>query len=354
MTSSAPRHIFFVHGFDRRGPRHFNLWQKREARLYDQRFGQKIRVGERVGNSWEIARNQHVTKFTYLDWTSIVQARFGVGVWRVVWDLVSIGLAGARQGFFGRILYRDWALGLLLLWGFLPLFTALVALVILLFFQPIFALTIPVALCGVIAFAIRQDGRLGLAYVLHIAWAARRIALRDHADLERYVIESAEEIDALPEEAEVLIVGHSIGAALAVRIAAAAERPVSLLTVGSSALLVSAQKDAGDMRQDIEKAAKNTWIDVSARKDMLGCLALDVTENGGVKCVTVNLKRSFGKKLVKSLRFDGFGMHFLYFRANLQASPWDWMDLISGPRPISEVFEGASRRSGKGERRFLF
>ena len=118
--------------------------------------------------------------------------------------------------------------------------------------------------------------------------------------------------------------------------------------------MVSAQREAVDLRQDIEKAAENTWIDVSARKDMLGCLALDVSDSGGVDCVTVNLKRSFGEKLVKSLRWDGFGMHFLYFRANLEAAPWDWMDLISGPRPIAAVLGGARRRSGKGERRFLF
>jgi len=70
---------------------------------------------------------------------------------------------------------------------------------------------------------------------------------------------------------EVLLVGHSIGGALAMRAFKAASSDALLLTVGQSIPLVSFQAEAGDLRDDIEavRHAERPWIDVSAGRDPL-------------------------------------------------------------------------------------
>lgn len=352
-TPPTPRHIFFCHGFDRRGARFYNLWQRREVRRYNVRFGANISIGDVSGTSWRIKSNRQCNTFEVLDWSSIVRARFRTPAWRSLVDLVRIGTAAMAQGFFGKTLRRDWSLGLLLLWGFVPFFGLLLGVIIAVFTSLWLIPAMTFFMVGFLALMARMDGRFGMVYVGHIAWAARRMALRDDAEMEAFVAASVARVRAVPEGQPITIVGHSIGAALAVRIAAEAGRDVSLLTVGASTLLVSAQKEAGRLRYDIEKLRDINWIDVSARKDMLGSLAVDVSD-GHAQCITVNLTRAFGEDHVKSLRWNGFGMHFLYFHANLCDAPWDWMGLIAGDRSIEAVFEGARRRSGRGERRFLF
>ena len=345
------RQVFFCHGFDRRGPRFFHLWQKREARRYVARFGGDGRVGERDGDTWSIRSDDAETNFTFCDWSDLVSERFGQSVLGLSMDAFRIGWTALRQGFFGKVMRRDWSLGLWLLWGFLPFLLSLILSVILLISKPLLILLMPAIFPLLHWLALRFDGRLGMGYIMHIAWAARRMALRDDARIENFVARYAARIEAAGPADEVLIVGHSIGAALAVRLAAAVDRPVTVLTLGQSIPLVSLQKEAEYIRRDMAGLAG--WIDVSARKDMLGFLAFDPSD-GRAACMTVNLKRAFGERTVKTLKWKGFAMHFLFFNANLRAAPWDWIGILTQPVTLQKRFEGARRRDGRGERLLLF
>ena len=350
--ASFRRHIFFCHGFDRRGPRFFHLWQQREARRHASRFGTEINIGPRTGETWTIISPTARTTFTFCDWSDIVANRFDQPAMTTAYDHVRLGLAALRQGFFTKILRRDWALGLLLAWGFAPFFAALTAALILAFVAPVWLLAIPPAYIATIALAGKYDARLGMAYIAHIAWAARRLARQDDARIEALISRFKDVIDATDAD-EVLIIGHSIGAALAVRIAGEAAHPTSILTLGQSIPLVALQKEATAIRANMTSLTPDRWIDVSARKDMLGFLAHDPSE-GHAACITINLKRAFGEARVRALRWKGFAMHFLYFHANTAPAPWDWLTLISGNNTLQETFKGAKRRPGMGERRLLF
>lgn len=350
------RTIFYCHGFDKRGPRFFWLWQKRGARQMHQRFGRTIRVGALNGPEWTLETDEMVSTFVFCDWTDIIADRFDQPVWRRLLELPRLGFSALRQGFFGKVARTDWSAGLLLIWGFMPFFVAtLTTLAVALIDLRSIWVVLPVWV-ALIWLLRRYDNRLGMAYIAHIAWAARRLALQDHAGLEARIARFEERIATTPTDEEILIVGHSIGATVALRLFDTAPADARLLTVGQSVPLVSLQAEAGQLRQVLARAKDDSrvWIDVSARKDMLAFLAQDPSD-GGADCVTVNFKRAFGAARVAALRWRGFAMHFLYFSANLHdGQAWNWYDILAGPTPIESRFKGARRRSGKGERRLLF
>lgn len=346
------RQVFFFHGFDRRGARYIHLSHCHEIRRYNRRFGSKIVVGPRSGDTWQVVTDTTQTTFTVCDWSDIVSRRFATPAARVAIDTIGLGLQALRQGFFGKVLRLDWALGLLLLWGFLPFFLALVMTIIFALAAPLWLLSVPFWVVGLHWLAARYDPRLGMAYVGHIAWMSRRIAQAACGDLESFLARSADRIRAADAD-EVVVVGHSIGAPLALVSASDADRPVTVLTVGPSTPLITLQKDAHAIRQKINGLPEGCWFDVSARKDMLGFLACDPSD-GLAQCLTANFNKAFGREPIAALKWNGFRMHFQYFRANLNPAEWDWFGLLTAPAPLPRVLGPLPKKSGRGERRLLF
>lgn len=358
MNRSMPapklqRDVFYFHGFDRRGPRYFNLWQKREARVYAERHGDRIHIGEQDGKSWTIEGETVLTRFHVMDWSDLIGKRMARPFWVGLGTMFIVVLAGIRQGYYGRLFRRDWGLATLSIWGVAPLLLWLLALS-LSAFAGLTALLWSIALgLGLFWLLWRFDRYFGIFYIAHIAWAARHIAKGSLPELEARLTTFSEQIGSAKAD-DVIVVGHSIGAALAVR-AVAAHPTATLLTVAHSIPLVSLQREAANTRDALEKmkADGRAWIDVSAGRDLLGFHAFDPS-GGGAACVSAHLKSRFGAEAVKRLRWRGFETHFLYFRANLTKGPWDWLAILSQSPTISERFGNEARASGLGERRQLF
>jgi|GEM_PF-3099791 len=349
------RLVFYVHGFDRRRARFFNLWQKREARAYRARFAADLEIGDLTDDHWRISGQGVETEFHFLDWTRVISARFDQPFWRSVLDMVALFGVALKQGLFGRIRRADKVMGLLMLWAFLPVVLMCGTLVGAAFFgalQVVFT-----GLFWVLVFWLlhRFDRYFGVYYAAHVAWAARRIALRDHPALEACVGIFQAKLKDLDAD-EVVLVGHSIGGALAVRLMADLPEEARLLTIGQSIPLVSFQNEAGFVRADLEDLGRTGrgWIDISAGRDPLGFHGFDPS-GGGARCYSAHLARAFGASTLRALRWRGFDMHFLYFKApELSGAPFDWFGILSGKTRLEERFLRDAPLDGAGHRRASF
>ncbi len=349
------RAVFYFHGFDRRGPRYFNLWQKREARAYVTRHGGDLSVGDLNGASWSIRSGKVETDFHFMDWTPVIRPRFEQPFWVGMGSMLGLGAEAFRQGLFGKIRRADHMMGLLTLWAFLPMIVFIFALLVAAFFGG-FAV-IMVAVLGVLAFWLlhRFDSMFGVYYALNIAWATRRMALRDDPEFEAIIASFQDRFRSVNAD-EIVCVGHSIGGALAVRLFDQAPETATLLTVGQSVPLVSFQAEAVDLRAKLTDLGRSEgrWIDVSAGRDPLGFCGFDPSDGGAV-CVSAHLGRSFGVNRLRALKWRGFDMHFLYFNAVENAGAcWDWFAILGDDTPLWERFGSEKRQSGKGERRGWF
>ena len=120
-----PRDVFFVHGFEKRSPRHHRLAQAKEARLWAVAKGAALEVGplEEQGPGyarWSLRGAQEV-RFHLFDWSDVVAGRMSAAWWQVIWESYGALFRGLAQGIFGKVRRRDWAMWLMQCVGFGPL-----------------------------------------------------------------------------------------------------------------------------------------------------------------------------------------------------------------------------------------
>ena len=173
----------------------------------------------------------------------------------------------------------------------------------------------------------------------------------------RYRIEAAlrEDID------EVLIVGHSSGAQMAVSIVADILRlkrfqgtgpNLSLLTLGQVIPMVSFLPDARRIRRDLRllsTAEEITWVDVSAPGDGCSFALSDPVSVSGVapprgQQWPLILSAAFSKTLkpetFNALRRRYFRLHFQYLCAFDNPDAYDYFRITAGPLTLGARFRG--------------
>ena len=356
------RHVFFVHGFERRGARYHNLWQRREAKAYSVRHGVDLSVTPILSQTddmavWEIATPEWRTRFHFLDWSGLVAERFAMPWWKVALTSLPLGIETVWRGIFGKVRRSDWGLGAMLVWGFAPLFLALLLPLLVALFAPLAgAIMFLVAMAGLWALH-RWDRQIGSVYILHIAWAARHLALRDTPAFDARIAAFREVLTkaAITETGEWLIVGHSLGAALALELAtlvpAQKRAETSLLTVGQSIPIIALQPDALATQAALD-TIDIPWIDVFAGRDLLGFKGFDPS-GGRARTYSARFTSAFDPEAIRAMRWQGIAMHFQYFQSNrTRGLPWDWFDILTGQATISERFQGENAGDGLGGRRF--
>ena len=217
-----------------------------------------------------------------------------------------------------------------------------------------------------------RDGKFYAYYLMHdYAYAARYGGANPPA-LEARLAEFADEIaGALCGGAdEVLIVGHSSGAHLAVSILAdlirggrvpAAGPALSLLTLGQVVPMVSFLPGAHRLRADLAFLSQSralTWVDVSAPGD--GC-AFALCDPVAVSGVTAPRKRwplvlsaAFTQTLSparwRELRWKFFRLHFQYLCAFDRPGDYDYFRITAGPMTLAQRYAGRSPSASRIER----
>ncbi|MEO0999063.1 MAG: hypothetical protein AAFW69_00420, partial [Pseudomonadota bacterium] len=156
---------------------------------------------------------------------------------------------------------------------------------------------------------------------------------------------------------EVLIVGHSSGAHLAVQVAAEVQRrakggaPLSILTIGQVIPMVSFLPTARDLRRDLHELSKDPeiyWLDVTALGDG-ACFALsDPVSVSGVAppdeeklwpiTISAAFKRHLSEEQIVAYKWRFFRKHIQYLCAFGRPGDYDYFRITAGPKTLRERF----------------
>jgi hypothetical protein len=208
-----------------------------------------------------------------------------------------------------------------------------------------------------------KDGKFFAHYLMHdYAYSARWGGANPEA-LEARMAEFGDTIaQALNSDVdEVLIVGHSSGAHLAVSILADLIRAgrvpaigpeLGFLSLGQVIPMMSFLPKAQRLRRDLHDLSQSdalTWIDVTAPGD--GCafalcdpVAVSGVEPKGGKLWPLVISAAFTQTLQPetwaALRWRFFKLHFQYLCAFDKPGDYDYFQITAGPRSLAERYEG--------------
>lgn len=207
-----------------------------------------------------------------------------------------------------------------------------------------------------------QDGRFYAHYLMHdYAYAARWLGANPPPLEERMAAFRARIRAAMtPDVDEVLVVGHSSGAHLAVSILADLLREgvpprapaLSLLTLGQVVPMLSFLPRAHRLRADLaflSTADALTWVDVTAPGDGCAFALCDPVAVSGVAPATgqrwpLVISAAFTQTLSperwKDLRWKFFRLHFQYLCAFDRPGDYDYFRITAGPRTLADRFRG--------------
>lgn len=408
-THVARRRVFYIPGYDPYPPRRYRELYRTESRK--QAEISRYRIDQKSDSSdtgWmvraEIDGMQVQSKVDVLVWHDLVQSSMKAGILgtyaallKTAWIYISTGTLRRLSWLAkGPVLAALYPIGMLLAQLFLSVVAAstlagfasyvtveggaflgrLVGL------QPdtqgfiwslvggavFWAIFLPVSL-GLLRLFKAHDDKTFAYYLMHdYAYTAkRRGAYPD--EIEARLVEFRHRIEAALREGgidEVLIIGHSSGAQLAVSVVADIVRsnmfrdtgPVlSLLTLGQVIPMVSFLPEAGRIRRDLRLLSTSddiTWLDVSAPGDGCSFALSDPVSVSGMAPKTgqkwpIVISAAFTKTLLpetlEKLKHRYFRLHFQYLCAFDRPSDYDYFKITAGPQTLAQRFQG--RRSSQ-------
>ncbi len=206
----------------------------------------------------------------------------------------------------------------------------------------------------------KHDNRFFAYYLMHDYAYSARWRGANPPDLEARMAEFGDLItEALQSDVdEVLIVGHSSGAHLAVSILAdliragrvpATGPKLAFLSLGQVVPMVSFLPDAHRLRADLNYLAARdqlTWVDVTAPGDGCAFALCDPVSVSGVapanKRWPLVFSAAFTQTLSparwKELRWRFFRLHFQYLCAFDRPKDYDYFQITAGPVSLSERY----------------
>lgn len=157
---------------------------------------------------------------------------------------------------------------------------------------------------------------------------------------------------------EILLIGHSAGAMLALTaMAKALERdpdvgrhgtPISLVTVGSIMPALAMHPAAGALRRTVATIATERsvlWTDCQSREDFMNFWEFDPvtgtgTEAGERRCNPqiwqVPVRKMIAPEVFARVRFNYWRMHYQYIMSNDRRAAYDYYMFLCGPAPFAD------------------
>jgi len=372
------RQVFYLPGYDPMLPRRYRELYRTEGAKQAAISGYHLRLSGNTGGahySWSVKSviddKPTQTDFQFLLWSDIVQSSMErsipatfVLLAKVVWIYLSTGalwrLARLRKGPVLAALYPVFMLSAQL--GVAGLL-ALVSVWIFASFIPVWgALGFGVAVLALVMMKFRQiDKRLFAYYLLHdYAFSARyrgahppQLQGRMHDFAEQVYAALASDFD------EVLVVGHSSGAHLAVSVLADLCRrhpletfkpALGFLSLGHVVPMVSFLPDARQLRRDLHELSQEnrlTWVDVTAPGDGCTFALVDpvavsgVAPNNGHRwplVISAAFTHTMSEALRASMKWRYFRIHFQYLCAFDQPGDYDYFQITAGPQTLGERY----------------
>ena len=379
------RRVFYIPGYDPIPARRYREIYRREGALQAEISGYELGLRPRPKDGpfgWQaIARmdgEEVVTDFEVLVWADIVKDSMGQGILatyaglvRTAWIYISTGvlfrLMRLRKGPVIAALYPIVML----------LLQLVVAVAVGLGLSRLLGLLIPsplhlFGLCVVwpVLLAFRaQDGALYAYYLMHDYAFTAKARGANPPELEKRMLDFAERIAHATHEDvdEVLVVGHSSGAHLAVSILADLLRAkavgparLSLLSLGHVIPMVSFLPQAERLRGDLNYLSASdalVWVDVTAPGDGCAFALCDPVAVTGVapegKRWPLVLSAAFTQTLKPEtwarLRWRFFRLHFQYLHAFDRPGDYDYFRITAGPLTLGERFANRAPSASRKE-----
>ncbi|MDF2142786.1 hypothetical protein [Paenirhodobacter sp. CAU 1674] len=399
------RRVFYIPGYDPIHPRRYRELYRKEGAAQAAISGYQIALTPKQGAGsygWHVTSTQDgttvETDVEVLIWSDIVRDSMGASILATYGQLARTAFAYIASGALFRLmrlrkgpviaaLYPIVALLGQALIG-LAMGGALAALALRLL--PAFPADGAAALglgAAVMALTLRwfrrQDGRFYAYYLMHdYAFTARWNGANPPALETRMAAFRATIAQALTEDwDEVLIVGHSSGAHLAVSIladlirdtsaasswqkyssATAPPRPaLAFLSLGQVVPMVSFLPRATRLRADLAFLSARpelTWVDVTAPGDGCAFALCDPVKVSGVAppdqrgplILSAAFTRTLSPDRWKALRWRFFRLHFQYLCAFDRPGDYDYFRITAGPQTLAARFAGRPPSKSRIER----
>ena len=397
MTRVARRHVLYIPGFDPVPPRAYRERYRREAARQAEFSGFVIENGKAAKGArfgWHVDAVMEgaevAVDLEVLYWADIVKARMSGGIGATYLALVRTAWAYIGSGALWRLMRLRKG----------PVIAALYPVVVLLGQGLVAAL---IWFLGYFTFhagserlldlvlgpAVLQPyfgerGWIGLLVVgpvlawLFLRWCMRRdhlyawYLMKDYAFSSSlggaYPPEQEARMDSFADRIaevlqgdvdEVLVVGHSSGAYIAVSVLADLIRAgrvpeggpeLSLLTLGHVVPMVSFLPHAGRLRADLAFMAVQdvAWVDVTAPGDGCAFALCDPVAVSGVApegkkwplVFSAAFTQSLSPARWKALRWRFFRLHFQYLCAFDAPKDYDYFQITAGPQSLADRYAG--------------
>jgi hypothetical protein len=218
---------------------------------------------------------------------------------------------------------------------------------------------------GALAYAIlhlcrRYDHKVFAYYLMHDYAYSAQAGGANPAELEARMAQFRATIRAAMDGGfdEVLVVGHSSGAHLAVSIMADMLREgvpdgpaLSLLTLGHVVPMVSFLPKAARLRRDLHDLSlkeRITWVDVTAPGDGCAFALCDPVAVTGVApegkrwplVISAAFTQTLSTQRWKELRWKFFRLHFQYLCAFDRPGDYDYFQITAGPMTLGARYAG--------------
>ncbi|MCU0909557.1 MAG: hypothetical protein MUF73_19495 [Rhodobacteraceae bacterium] len=382
MTAPFRRRVLYIPGYDPFPARRYRELYRTEGARQAALSGHVIAVAGAGPDAWDVTarvEGQDVAaRIAVLGWSDIVQASMGRHLGSPWLDLGRVVRAYVLTGAFFRLMRLRPGPVLAGLYPALGLIgQGLVALAAGTLAWRLGAVLHPAAggaLAAAAALAVlegfrRIDGRIFVHYLLHDFAFAVSDGGAYPAAVEARLADWRGQVAAALEDRpdEVLVVGHSSGAHLAVSLVADLVRSgapqgavLSLLTLGQAIPMVSVLPRAGRLRGDLALLAAQDgvpWVDVSAPGDGCSFALCDAPAVTGVAppgarwplVLSAAFSRTLSPQARGAMRWRFFRRHFQYLCAFDRLPPgdpaaYDYFAVTAGPRTLWQRF-GARRPS---------
>ena len=205
----------------------------------------------------------------------------------------------------------------------------------------------------------RYDNRIFAYYLMHDYAHSAKERGRTPFDMLKHLAAFEDRIrDAVTEDwDEVLVVGHSSGAHLAVQVLAnlirkgevANDQAVSFLSLGQVVPMVSFLPEAHGLRADLALMAAQDripWVDVTAPGDGCAFALCDPVLVSGVAppdkrwplVLSARFTQTLSPKRWQELRWRFFRLHFQYLCAFDRPGDYDYFAITAGPLTLGDRF----------------
>ncbi len=377
------RRVFYVPGYDPFPPRRYREFYRKEGAAQAAISGYALQMqAEAPGSKGYVWRVQTViggreteARVQVLVWSDLVQASMRRGILgayllmvRTLWIFLSTGAMAAM------LRLRPWSIltgawpvamlsaqlllgllaGVLLWWGAGVLVGGWAG-------QALGLGLGAAALTGVLVLFRRLDTRLFAYYLLY---DFAQVAAQHGAyapDLQARLDAFVEEVAAALTEGndEVLVVGHSSGAALAVSLVAAVERrglpeggaTLALLTLGQAIPMQAFLPRATRLRADLAQLAASpavAWVDVTAKGDGVSFWLTDPPAVCGVAgpgahqplVFSAAFSQTVSPEKWRAIRRQFFRLHIQYLAAFEHPRDYDYFQITAGPVLLADRYAG--------------